>query len=186
MRTPLVVLGDLADSIGITSVTGEDELYVFPRRLDAERLGARNTVSLLLGDMIRDHSESAPVAALWPYDIEFRLLPEESIPSLIRLLWPCKASISQRRRFGIPMLQKGAKWYEWQELYHDKLRTPLPSPSPKSPRTTISCSTGAAMCSNRQHRHQAVRRRHRGRPPRPARPAQQFHGLLLVEAGMSE
>ena len=74
---------------------------------------------------IRDHSESAPVAALWPYDIEFRLLPEESIPSLIRLLWPCKASISQRRRFGIPMLQKGAKWYEWQELYHDKLRTPL-------------------------------------------------------------
>ncbi|MDB5350148.1 MAG: Eco57I restriction endonuclease [Planctomycetota bacterium] len=118
-------LGDLAFSIGIASVTGEDDLYVLPRSLDAARLRARNTIPLLMGDMIRDYWEAEPVTALWPYDSDLRLLPEEGISDLIRILWPCRASISQRRRFGTPMLQKGAKWYEWQELYHDKLRTPL-------------------------------------------------------------
>jgi hypothetical protein len=74
-----------------------------------------------MGDMIRDHLSAIPLTALWPYDAQTRLLPEEKIPTLIRVLWPYKATISQRRRFGTPMLLKGAKWYEWQEFYHEKL-----------------------------------------------------------------
>ena len=34
--------------------------------------------------------------------------------------------------------------------------------------------------------HQAARRRHRGRPPRPARAAQQLDGVLLAEAGLPQ
>jgi hypothetical protein len=75
--------------------------------------------------MIRDYVTARPFAALWPYDSDFRLLPEDKVSSLIRLLWPSKKSLIQRRRFGTPMLLKGAKWYEWQELYHEKLCTPL-------------------------------------------------------------
>jgi cytochrome c556 len=119
------VLGNHADSIGITAVTGEDDLYVFPRHQDTLRLRTHHTISLVLGDMIRDHVLRSPVIAFWPYDHQFRLLPEEAITDLIRQMWPLKTAISQRRRFGTPMLLKGAKWYEWQELYHDKLRTPL-------------------------------------------------------------
>ncbi len=118
-------LGGLVDSIGISSVTGADEVYVLPRKEDAERLGTRRVVSLLVGDMIRDYLLEQPDTALWPYDSKFHLLIEKEIPDLIRILWPCKTIISQRRRFGTPMLLKGAKWYEWQELYSDKLLTPL-------------------------------------------------------------
>ena len=119
------VLSDLVDSIGIASVTGADDVFVVPQKRDAERLGIQRTVSLLVGDMIRDHFSDQPSAALWPYNSQFQLLPEGQIPDLIRVLWPCKAVISTRRRFGVPMLLKGAKWYEWQELYYDKLCTPL-------------------------------------------------------------
>jgi len=124
-ETAAQVLGDLAESIGITSVTGEDDAFVVPRRQDAERLGTQRSISLMLGDVIRDHGAGNPATALWPYDSRFGLLAEQQIPDLIRLLWPCKMVISERRRFGTPMLLKGAKWYEWQELYHDKLHTPF-------------------------------------------------------------
>jgi len=117
-------IGDLVDSIGIVSVTGEDDLYVFPRIQDAERLGVQHSYSLVLGDMIRDYCMAAPVTALWPYNKRFQLRDESELPDLIRVLWPCKTSISLRRRFGTPMVLKGAKWYEWQELYDDKLLTP--------------------------------------------------------------
>jgi hypothetical protein len=118
-------LGDLVDSVGITSVTGEDDVYVFAHRRDVERIGIRHFYSLVLGDTIRDHVMAPPMPALWPYDSRFHLFPESEIADLMRVLWPCKVSISKRRRFGTPMLLKGAKWYEWQELYDDKLLSPL-------------------------------------------------------------
>ncbi|MGO9469329.1 MAG: BREX-2 system adenine-specific DNA-methyltransferase PglX, partial [Isosphaeraceae bacterium] len=119
------VLGTLSASIGIVSVTGEDDLFVFPREQDIVRLGTHRMIPLVLGEMIRDYQVAEAVTALWPYDAEFRLASEESIPDLIHVMWPCKKAISQRRRFGTPMLTKGAKWYEWQEFYDDKMRTPL-------------------------------------------------------------
>ena len=118
-------LGQIVDSIGISSVTGEDEVYVFPRQPDIERLGITNSIPLLLGDMIRDWTEGQPVYALWPYGSNFKLREPQQIVDLLHLLWLYKPSISQRRRFGTPMLLKGAVWYEWQELYAKKFQTPL-------------------------------------------------------------
>ena len=113
------------DSIGISSVTGADDVFVVPQKRDAERLGIQRTVSLLVGDMIRDHFSDKPSAALWPYNSQFQVLPEDQIPALIRVLWPCKAVISTRRRFGV-RCYKGARWYESaRKLYYDKLRSPL-------------------------------------------------------------
>ena len=78
-----------------------------PRKQDAERLGIRRTISLLVGDMIRDHISEQPAAALWPYNAQFQLLPEEQIPDLIRLLWPCKTVISKRRRSVRHAVERG-------------------------------------------------------------------------------
>ena len=118
-------VGDITDSVGISSVTGEDEVFVFPCKRDAERIGVKNSIAFVLGDMIRDHFMPLSAVSLWPYDKRFELRSEEAVSDLIRILWPCKTTVSQRRRFGTPMLLKGAKWYEWQELYDDKLRTPF-------------------------------------------------------------
>jgi hypothetical protein len=118
-------LGDVAESIGITSVTGEDEEYVFPNAGALRRYAVSDFIPLLEGELVRDWAREEPSLALWPYDADLRLRPLEDMPGLYRVISPTTANISLRRRFGTPMLLKGAKWYEWQELYRDKLRTRL-------------------------------------------------------------
>jgi hypothetical protein len=118
-------LGGLAENIGISSVTGADDVYVFSGAGSLARHRVEHSVPFVTGDNVRDWRVNVSEAALWPYDQKFRLLKLDQLTDLIRVLWPCKQAISQRRRFGTPMLLKGAVWYEWQELYHDKLCTPL-------------------------------------------------------------
>ena len=49
----------------------------------------------------------------------------EKLPKTFQHFWPFRAAISRRRRFGTPMVERGLTWYEYQELYSAKLRTPL-------------------------------------------------------------
>jgi hypothetical protein len=118
-------LGDLVESIGISAVTGADNVYLYPNDTCLLRVGVRPTIGFITGDMVRDWGIAECENAVWPYDAKFQLLERVQLHSILQWLWPYKTAISQRRRFGTPMLQKGAEWYEWQELYYDKLHTPF-------------------------------------------------------------
>ena len=117
-------LGSRATAIGITSVTGEDDLYLNPaaavrrRCVDVSR-------SLVTGDLIRDWDIAESPESLWTYDSSYAVLPPGELTATLPLMWPYRASLRCRRRFGTPMIERGLSWYEWQELYADKLRTPL-------------------------------------------------------------
>lgn len=115
----------LTRELGISAVTGEDELYVFPSRTDLLRLNVEHTRTLVNGDLVREWQVTNPLEAIWLYDESFRLLRLSTLPNTARLFWSYRASISRRKRFGTPMLERGLTWYEWQELYTAKLRTPL-------------------------------------------------------------
>ena len=117
-------LGDIAVEIGITAVTGEDGLFIIGDAATARRLGVERTQNLVVGDNIRDWSASS-LEAVWLYDSDFRLLDLNSLPGTARYFWNYRTSISSRKRFGTPMLEKGLTWYEYQELYASKLRSPL-------------------------------------------------------------
>jgi len=116
-------LSDLATELGISSVTGEDEVYMIGSSSNAIRHGIEKTRSLVAGDLIRDWG-LAGNEAVWLYDAHFRLLSIQGLPFTYRFLWPFRTNLSKRKRFGTPMLERGFKWYEWQELYSAKLRTP--------------------------------------------------------------
>jgi len=119
-------LGEVADSIGITSVTGEDDFFVMPDKATIGRLCLEPYVKLLVtGDIVRDYVISEPAPTIWPYNGALELLPFGALGTAGRMLWTVSSIIRHRKRFGVPMLQRGAVWYEWQELYKDKLRTPL-------------------------------------------------------------
>ncbi|MFD7700544.1 BREX-2 system adenine-specific DNA-methyltransferase PglX [Streptomyces caelestis] len=118
-------LGRLADSIGITSVTGEDDLYLLPRNGAARRLQVAETQPLVTGDIVRDFALEAEFDSIWVYDNDYKTLPFESVGSTQRILSDFRVAISSRKRFGVPMLQRGMDWHEWQELYANKLRHPL-------------------------------------------------------------
>lgn len=117
-------LSDLAAHIGIAAVTGEDDVYLLPASA-AARLGIERTRVMVIGEEIRDWAVADSQVCLFPYDDDLQLEPIDRFPKMAQLLWRVRGVISRRKRFGTPMLERGLTWYELQELYVEKLRTPL-------------------------------------------------------------
>lgn len=117
-------LSAICDEMGIVSVTGEDDVYLLEEKGVAERHGIEAARQLVTGDVVRDWTASG-LTAVWIYDNEFNLQLLDTHPNTHRFLWSYRTNLSRRKRFGTPMLERGLSWYEWQELYSAKLRTPL-------------------------------------------------------------
>ena len=121
----LLVLDDIVTDVGITAVTGEDGLFIIgDDTMAAQRLGIEHVRPLVLGDNVRDWTTRGLIA-VWPYGDNLRLLDLNEMPGIARLLWSYRTSISSRKRFGTPILERGLSWYEYQELYFKKLRSNL-------------------------------------------------------------
>jgi hypothetical protein len=114
----------VADEVGITAVNGEDDVYTARSPSDLMRLGVTRQMPLVVGDLVRDWSCSS-LAAIWTFDAQFHRVAPEFGSGEARVLWMAKPIIRHRRRFGTPMVDRGLAWFEWQELYVDKLRAPL-------------------------------------------------------------
>src|SRR5690606_28026389 len=96
-----------ATDIGITSVTGLDDLYAFDRYEDLARQKVEMIKSLLVGDQIRDHEQVGCLFAIWTYNERMRVVDLGQIPNSQRLLWLARATLQTRRKFGMPMAEKG-------------------------------------------------------------------------------
>lgn len=119
-------LGFHASSIGITAVTGQDDFFVTPTARDCERLGWHSHTKLVDGDRVRDWGPVTDVqSAAWTYDGELRVLKLDHLGSLGKWLLAYKPVLDKRKRFGVPIVERGSQWYEWQELYTSKLRSNL-------------------------------------------------------------
>lgn len=120
-------LGAVSDSLGITSFTLEDDLYLLPRRAAATlRLPTEHLRPMVTGDLLRDWSSGDFEAALFPYDAEFEPVDVEPMPELHRLMWPCRTTISSNLLFGgKTKVEGGLKWTEYGRLTSSKLKTPL-------------------------------------------------------------
>jgi len=118
-------LGGIAESIGITSVTGEDDLYLLPRNGAMRRLRIDEAWLMVTGEVIREYVLAPESDSIWMYDQAFKVRPLSTMPGTAKFLAPYRAAISRRRRFGTPMVERGLTWYEWQELYSNKLLTPM-------------------------------------------------------------
>ncbi|MGY1453788.1 BREX-2 system adenine-specific DNA-methyltransferase PglX [Streptomyces sp. SS8] len=118
-------LKEISSEAGISSVTGEDDLYLLPPNGSAARNRVEKTRPMVTGDVIRDFLAEPSFDAAWVYSEDFKVIPISTIPGTQRYLQPYWSIISKRRRFGTPMLQRGSAWHEWQEVYSSKLRTPL-------------------------------------------------------------
>lgn len=118
-------LSEITEEIGITSVTGEDDLYMLPSVQAARRLRIHMTRPLVEGNGVRNFTISAPAAAIWTYDDDFNVLDIDQLDQTASLLKLYRSVISRRKRFGTPMIKRGLKWWEWQEVYPKKLRSSM-------------------------------------------------------------
>lgn len=116
----------LALDIGFGGIAAEDEAFFFPSVLSFERFGIEKNIPVVTGDIVRDYLALPSVFSSWPYDSQLEVAEDSSVPMMIRTMWPNRRVLQRRKRFGkliesIPEI----KWFEYGELYRDKLRTPL-------------------------------------------------------------
>ncbi|SDE17941.1 BREX-2 system adenine-specific DNA-methyltransferase PglX [Belnapia rosea] len=110
---------------GISAVTGADDAYVFENAFQINRLGGASSYPFVVGEEVRDYQIRQVNSVVWTHLSTFEPAPETHIPTTLRALWPTKSYLKGRKRFGTPMVDRGLKWYEFQELYPAKLASPL-------------------------------------------------------------
>ncbi|MGW0489007.1 BREX-2 system adenine-specific DNA-methyltransferase PglX [Streptomyces olivaceus] len=118
-------LGSIADSLGITCFTLEDDLYLLPERA-ARRVGVTEqwTRPMVTGDFLRDWLGGEFEHALFPYDADFAPIDVEEEGPLYRHMWPSRTTIANNILFGRrTKVEGGLKWSEYGRLTSRKLRT---------------------------------------------------------------
>ncbi|MGN7158136.1 BREX-2 system adenine-specific DNA-methyltransferase PglX [Dietzia cercidiphylli] len=118
-------LSEHSDSIGITSFTLEDSVYLLDLRTPA-RLALAHVRPMVLGDQLRDWTADLDALAVFPYTDDFEPVDAEEVPKLFRFFWPYKTSISNSKMFGNQTkVASGLRWTEYGRLTVNKLTTPL-------------------------------------------------------------
>jgi type I restriction-modification system DNA methylase subunit len=120
-------LGEIAESIGITSFTLEDDIYILPFAAARRRgMTEKQVRPMLVGDEIRDWVVSESDVVVFPYDEEFRPIANDPTDSRLRYLWIGRTVLSNNVMFGgQTKVASGLNWYEFGRLTSHKLRTPL-------------------------------------------------------------
>ncbi|MBL9101053.1 MAG: BREX-2 system adenine-specific DNA-methyltransferase PglX [Myxococcales bacterium] len=120
------VLDNFADSIGISSFTLEDEVYIRPLAAwTRQQVSSAYLRSMLIGEAIRDWGVDDCETAIFPYSdtLDLAHLPGKA-PEIVSL-WTWHTSLSKNILFGgKTKIEGGLKWYEYGRLTTNKLRTP--------------------------------------------------------------
>jgi hypothetical protein len=120
-------LGDMAESIGFASFTGQDDAFV----ADAgalRRFGIPATLikPFIQGDAVRDWTVSSDEAAFVPYDQSFEPVSLDRTSRWCRRMWPYRASIEGGLSFGgETRKEQGDDWWTWYRWIPSKYRIPL-------------------------------------------------------------
>ena len=117
----------VADSIGITSFTLEDDVFVVPPTAFARFGVAQESLrGMVSGDELRDWTHAAGDAALFPYDADFEPIYLPALRAEHGYMWAYRTSLSNNKMFGKQTkIDAGLKWWEYGRLTAHKLKTPL-------------------------------------------------------------
>ena len=121
-------LSQIADSVGITSFTLEDDVYTLPREAAYRcKLVTSDLREMVVGDMLRDWSGSRCDPAVFPYDSDsFQPVNEDFGQPVFQYLWSYRTNLASSKMFGgKSKVQCGLRWYEYGRLTYSKLRSPL-------------------------------------------------------------
>jgi hypothetical protein len=119
-------LCELASSIGITSFTLEDEVYIARRSSFNTRGIAWPLREMALGDGLRDWASGGQPFAIFPYGDDYQSIDIEDYPNLLRWMWPYRTNLASSLMFGgQTKSQAGLRWTEYGRLTASKLRVPL-------------------------------------------------------------
>lgn len=120
-------LSSTSESIGITSFTLEDDVYLLPAEAARRsRLACDDFREMVVGDALRDWTKAECDVAVFPYDDNFEPIAGDPDHPSMRHLWIARSCLTNNKMFGgKTKVECGLKWYEYGRLTFSKLRTPL-------------------------------------------------------------
>lgn len=126
-QTAAMPLSTVSQSVGITSFTLEDDVFIGPASaFVTHRVEPEVLLSMVLGDGIRDWVNAGQPVAIFPYDQSFRPVHVEEYPNAHRWMWPYRTNLSNNVLFGgQTKVQGGLLWSEYGRLTASKLAFPL-------------------------------------------------------------
>lgn len=117
-------LATLRADIGFSVITGDDNSLMFAAGAKRTR-GVVNERKIGYGEVVRDWSCKTDQVVVWPYDNLGNDLSASEIVTCRKLLWPHRTVLKGRKVFGVPVEQKGLRWWDLREVYQERLRIPL-------------------------------------------------------------
>jgi hypothetical protein len=121
-------LSEDAESIGITSFTLEDDVFVAQANaFRTKHVPSRWLRTMVLGDGLRDWlSKLDQPLAVFPYAADFTPIDVAEVDALDRWMWTFRTNLSQNVMFGAQTkIEAGLRWSEYGRLTARKLMTPL-------------------------------------------------------------
>lgn len=119
-------LSERVESIGRTTVVGDDDAWVYPASAGSE-LSRRGiaTRAFVAGEQVRDFTISVETLAVNPYVDGANSQPVASNDPIVSSLWPYRAILERRTVFHKSFSDRSLPWWVHLESYSAKLRTPL-------------------------------------------------------------
>ncbi|MEV4711546.1 BREX-2 system adenine-specific DNA-methyltransferase PglX [Micromonospora sp. NPDC049374] len=115
------------DSVGRTTVVGEDDAWIIPNNSAAKRLREDSYLrQFVVGECVKDYCLESPPLTRSPYSNRGNTAvvgADHRLPSFS--LWPMRRLLQARMIFGRTISEQGRPWYEHLENYTSKLRSPL-------------------------------------------------------------
>jgi len=115
-------LGNRRAELGRTTHTGLDEAFYRPNGY-ARRHQIPDTVSVVLGEEVRDYRLNPQLETLFPYDSKGVPVPPSA--ELLRDGWPLRTALAKRMDFGHTPADRGLRWFDHSMFFPSRYRTPL-------------------------------------------------------------
>ena len=118
------VLGQIVDSIGRSTHTGEDSGFFIPLHL-AQRFPKGASVPLIIGEQVRDWALSDGDWSLFPYDVDSALPRSPANGIEEQHYWRLRTVLRDRQDFGEKIEVRGLHWWEHSMFFPERYRTQL-------------------------------------------------------------
>jgi hypothetical protein len=111
--------------VGGLVTTGEDSAYEIGAASSLPRMRVQYARQLVLGESVRDYIVAPSEFVIFPYAEDLSLVSSDVLSDEMKLLWPSRTTLLARKRFGKPVSTiKGFTWFEYRELYRQRLGSP--------------------------------------------------------------
>jgi len=120
-----VLIKELVNEIGRTTVCGEDPVYIMSPDAARRRGAGALVVQLTIGEVLRDWATQLREFVIYPYSSMGGDAVTPEHPAVLGHLWPFRTVLRNRTVFGKSPEERGGRWYQHLEHYAERLRTPF-------------------------------------------------------------